>query len=35
VLLDVVGVVGGGQDLRLVDVVDANGLEDLQMRCEL
>jgi hypothetical protein len=35
VLLDVVGVIGGGQDLGLVDVVDANGLEDLQIRCEL
>lgn len=26
---DVVDVVGGGEDLRLVDIVDANGLEDL------
>jgi hypothetical protein len=27
---DVVDVVGGGQDFGLVDVVDANGLEDLK-----
>lgn len=26
---DVVDVVGGGENLRLVDIVDANGLEDL------
>lgn len=26
---DVVNVVGGGQDLGLVNVVDTNGLEDL------
>jgi hypothetical protein len=29
VLVDVVGLVGGGQHLRLVDVIDLQGLEDL------
>jgi hypothetical protein len=32
VLLDVVGVVGGGEDFGLVDVVDADGFEDLEGR---
>lgn len=35
VLLDVVGVISRGQDLGLVDVVNANSLEDLQVPCEL
>ena len=30
VLLDVVGVVGGGEDFGLVNVVDADGFEDLE-----
>ena len=29
VFFDVVGVVGGGEDFRFVDVVDAEGFEDL------
>ena len=29
VLLDVVRVVGGGEDFGLIDVVDADGFEDL------
>ncbi len=29
VLVDVVGLVGRGEDLRLIDVIDAEGLQDL------
>ena len=30
-LVDVVGVIGGGENLRLVDVVDSEGLKDLSL----
>jgi hypothetical protein len=33
VLGDVVDVVGGSEDFRLIDVVDANGFKDLEGNC--